>query len=95
MKLSQPSEDGIVTDTGNTFNTPTKDYLKKKKIIIFARCECKHIAHFDKTRRTPSGNPGHLTSSKKNSFNTQFMQKITTIHGVFHVCSDCYCRLYE
>src|SRR5262245_35788197 len=50
------------------------------------QCECEHIAHFEKERRTPNGNPGH-------KYGAEFYQHATcskkTTYGTMWFCVDC------
>jgi hypothetical protein len=50
----------------------------------YLACECEHAAHFDRTARTPNGNPGH-------DYGVGFAigVKISTPYGTFRVCESC------
>jgi hypothetical protein len=48
------------------------------------KCQCEHIAHFDRCKRTPNGNPGH-------NYEAEFTWtiEVKTDYGTFQVCKDC------
>lgn len=54
--------------------------------IKFASCQCEHIAHFEQSKRTPNGNPGHRYAAR---FNPATMKIVKTECGTFHICADC------
>jgi hypothetical protein len=49
-------------------------------------CECEHVSHFDKKKRSPAGNPNHRYGTK---FAESFITPVKTPYGTFHVCDDC------
>lgn len=49
-------------------------------------CECEHIAHMDRDRHTPNGNPSHRYGVE---FNAELLQLASTERGHFWVCPDC------
>jgi hypothetical protein len=54
-------------------------------MLVSQNCQCEHIAHLEKSRRTPNGNPGH-------KYGAQFMRlkEVKTAYGTFHICLDCW-----
>jgi hypothetical protein len=50
------------------------------------KCRCEHEAHFDRTKRTPFGNPGHEYGV---SYAEPLIQTVKTTWGTFQVCPDC------
>ena len=51
-----------------------------------AKCQCEHIAHVKKDKRTPNGNPGHRYGV---DFNTLYITTVKTHYGTFTICRDC------
>lgn len=52
--------------------------------ICVGNCECEHISHMDKKKRTPLGNPSHKYGQKYYG-----LKAVKTPYGTFHICSDC------
>jgi len=50
------------------------------------KCQCEHIAHFERDKRTPNGNPAH---SYGVAYSDRFITRVATSYGVFTVCLDC------
>lgn len=52
-------------------------------------CQCEHEAHFDRSKRTPYGNPAH-------KYGIKFAERVLVrMNNSYEVCQDCAedCRL--
>ncbi len=50
------------------------------------QCECEHISHFERNRRSPNGNPTHKYGRL---YAESYMVSMDTEYGAFRVCKDC------
>jgi hypothetical protein len=51
-------------------------------------CECEHICHFEKDKRSPNGNPGHNYGIKFVERKMQEVKSTLGLHSTFY-CMDC------
>ena len=54
--------------------------------MLLPKCECEHLAHFDRDARTSSMNPGHSYGRR---FAPGDMREVRTEFGAFQVCKEC------
>lgn len=46
-------------------------------------CQCEHVAHFERQKRTPNGNPAH-------SYGKKFAERVLVRMNLsYEVCKDC------
>lgn len=54
--------------------------------LVSGPCECEHIAHDERGRRTPNGNPGHRYFTR---YAAGYLVTVHTTRGNITICKDC------